>query len=674
MKKIITAVTAALLLMSASAAAQSTGHPSLGAQVFIEPGQSPEQIDSWFATLEKSGFEYARIRLFGCHLCKDGLWDFSLYDTAFEAAARHGIKLFATLFPDTDELNDVGGFKFPSTEKQLEEVLDYVDRCVEHFAAAPAMYAWVLQNEPGLEATAAPQTELSIKMRAVYDASHPAPVRTAYLLPDFSDQQFLRWYTCWYLNLIAEKICSRDTVHYRHINPHHVLETLPEYDFKALRTFVTSMGSSMHLSWHFEYFERNEFPMAISFMSDIMRSSALGNPFWITEMQGGNVTASGRDVLCPTRDEISQWLLSGIGSGAEGVLFWTLNQRAAVREAGEWGMITYQGAPSDRLEAASDIARFAASEPAMASAVPTQSGITILYNTESLWIQKLNAAYIPDTKNEGRQAGAVMRSAAAAYEAIASWGVIPQVCDMEYFDWTSDGAGRAIVLPNIICLPSRYHDRLEHFVSTGGKLIVTGLTGYYDENWKCAYMDSNYLYADIFGGTISEFKATSDYFPIATGVSGPLTAHWWRGLIIPENGATALASMPDGVTAVRSKHGLGECYWLPASVDMGCWHRDELALAQFYGTLLKDLIDATPVHFAKPQHDVLLRTMDSDQGLVLIALNKTPGKAVLPLVFSGDMSLKNASTVYSAGNATKAVRGRSLVLMPEQAIVLKLVK
>lgn len=60
-------------------------------------------------------------------------------------------------------------------------------------------------------------------------------------------------------------------------------------------------------------------------------------------MQGGNVTASGREVLCPTAREITQWLWTGIAAGAEGVIFWTLNQRASALEAGEWGMLDFQG-------------------------------------------------------------------------------------------------------------------------------------------------------------------------------------------------------------------------------------------------------------------------------------------------------------------------------------------
>ena len=35
--------------------------PEFGAQVWIEPGQTPEEIDGWFATLERSRMPVARL-------------------------------------------------------------------------------------------------------------------------------------------------------------------------------------------------------------------------------------------------------------------------------------------------------------------------------------------------------------------------------------------------------------------------------------------------------------------------------------------------------------------------------------------------------------------------------------------------------------------------------------
>ena len=58
--------------------------PLFGAQVFIEPGQTSEDIDTWFRMLKENGMKTTRIRMFESYMRKsDGTWDFSLFDMAF---------------------------------------------------------------------------------------------------------------------------------------------------------------------------------------------------------------------------------------------------------------------------------------------------------------------------------------------------------------------------------------------------------------------------------------------------------------------------------------------------------------------------------------------------------------------------------------------------------------
>lgn len=654
-----------LLASAATARAQKTEVPAIGAQVFIEPGQTPEQIDSWFSCLESHNMSFARIRLFGSHILKeDGSWDFSLYDLAFDAAERHGIKLFVTLFPPTDELSDVGGFKFPRDEKHLEQVGDYIDNVVSHFKDRKAMFAWVLQNEPGTGSLSAPKTALAAKLKKEWLEGREKTVRDGYLKADWSEQDFLVYYTVWYLNWISERIMLQDTVHYRHINPHQILDLLPEYDFAALEKILTSLGASMHLSWHFSFFERDEYPLGISLMADLIRGNALGNPFWITELQGGNVTASGYTVLCPTAEEISQWLWTGVGAGAQGIIFWTLNQRAAVSEAGEWGLLDFQNGDSDRLVAASKVAGTLRDNASlMSGAAPVKSGINILYNNESLRIQKHNASVLKDEVNEGRGKGAVMKSVAAAYKAISSWGVVPEVGDMKFFDW-SDAQGRTVVLPDIIGIPSSCYPEIRDFVRNGGRVIATGLTGFYDENMKCAFM-GHFPLADVFGAELREVKAVDSYFslPPCDGVS--LDAHLWHSVLSPLPGAEVISGKDGEAYAVRNRYGKGEVLWFPAMIDLGCRHRNERALAEFYGKELKESLENAPLRFKSSMDGVHVRTMKSGDRLVVVMMNKSEKKVkVRPETDYG-----YESTIYDNMDRVPCKADGTLVLMPQECAV-----
>lgn len=521
-----------LLAGTAGVRAQQCDVPQIGAQVFVEPGQTPEDIDGFFRLLRDNGMKVARIRMFGAHMYRGGEWDFSLYDEAFRAADKYGVRLFATLFPVTDELNDVGGFKFPRSKAHLREIDDYITAVVSHFRQYESLWTWVLQNEPGSGGTRVAMTDLA---REVYDrwlADFPPEERgEGYLKADFTQEKFLTYYTTWYLNHIAQLVERLDPQRGRHINPHQILGTLPDYDFPAYSKFLTSVGASLHLSWHFGMFSQREYPLGVSLMSDIIRHNALGNPFWITELQGGNVTASGNVPYCPTAAHTAQYLWTAIASGAEGVIFWSLNQRAAVMEAGEWGLLDFLRRPSDRmLEAAKVASVLQRHGEEFRGLKPAPAPVTLLYNIASLRIQRRNAE-TPASGEEGRQASACMKSLAAAYEAISAWGVTPEVADMATFDW-DDAAGCTAVIPHMVALPSEFRPRIESFVRNGGKLIVTGLSGFYDENMRCLFMNGFPL-KSCFGAEVSEFKVAGEYFTLGeelacASVAGDLGACFGR--------------------------------------------------------------------------------------------------------------------------------------------------
>lgn len=640
-----------LLAGTAGVRAQQCDVPQIGAQVFVEPGQTPEDIDGFFRLLRDNGMKVARIRMFGAHMYRGGEWDFSLYDEAFRAADKYGVRLFATLFPVTDELNDVGGFKFPRSKAHLREIDDYITAVVSHFRQYESLWTWVLQNEPGSGGTRVAMTDLA---REVYDrwlADFPPEERgEGYLKADFTQEKFLTYYTTWYLNHIAQLVERLDPQRGRHINPHQILGTLPDYDFPAYSKFLTSVGASLHLSWHFGMFSQREYPLGVSLMSDIIRHNALGNPFWITELQGGNVTASGNVPYCPTAAHTAQYLWTAIASGAEGVIFWSLNQRAAVMEAGEWGLLDFLRRPSDRmLEAAKVASVLQRHGEELRGLKPAPAPVTLLYNIASLRIQRRNAETLASGE-EGRQASACMKSLAAAYEAVSAWGVTPQVADMATFDW-DDAAGCTAVIPHMVALPSEFRPRIESFVRNGGKLIVTGLSGFYDENMRCLFMNGFPL-KSCFGAEVSEFKVAGEYFTLGE----ELPAHLWRGILVPASGETMMTDGGD-VAAVRNRYGRGEVVWVPSPIELGGYHRDMAPLTAFYGRECRDAIDAAPASFSTPDPDVLMRTMCKEGVLMTVIVNKRPESAAIrlrtgrygvPRVIYGEASVKGAQVTVGA--------------------------
>lgn len=129
--------------------AQKDRLPFIGAEVFIEPGQKPEEIDTWFKTMKENHFSVCRIRMFESYMKKaDGTWDFSLFDKAYQAADKYGIKVFANPFYYTAK-TDIGGFKYPRDEAHLQSMALFLKKMVLHFSKFSSLEGYVLINEPG---------------------------------------------------------------------------------------------------------------------------------------------------------------------------------------------------------------------------------------------------------------------------------------------------------------------------------------------------------------------------------------------------------------------------------------------------------------------------------------------------------------------------------------------
>ena len=608
------------MLLTWSASAQRTDYPQFGAQVFIEPGQAEEQIDGFFRTLKENNMTVARIRLFGSHIMKDPANpDFTLYDMAFDAADRYGIQVFATLFPVTDELNDVGGFKFPSSEEHLSQVDNYVKTVVEHFSTKPALSTWVLQNEPGQGKLVVPKTPLSMKVRKEWEDKVGRYERPAgFLEADFDDAYFSRYYMVWYLTHLAEQVKKYDrNGHYTHINPHALMDTIADYDFEALEQILTSMGVSMHFSWHFGYFEPEDYSDGVLMMCDIIRKGAGHNPFWVTEMQGGGVTASGKEPMSPTNAQTKQWLWNSISAGAEGVIFWTLNPRMSVKEAGEWAMIDYLGNPSERLVAASEVAASVRDHASLFSkAKPFCSPVAILYNNESFLVQA-NASPAESDQYVGRTKGAVIRAAIGAFEALESQGIKADLSCMDSFDWDIL-RHPVIIMPHLLCIPERFYDNIRSYVEAGGTVMCTGLSGYFNERMQCSFIGGHPL-ADVMGADLLEFKVIENLFPYSLDAAKKtVMSHLWKGSLALRS-ARAIASDSDVVTACENSFGKGRFLWIPTPLELG---GDMKNLGELYKNLLQSELKQYP-WVLEPYSNTALtfNMMDCEDSLLCVITN-----------------------------------------------------
>ncbi len=108
-------ILALLLVAPAFSVAQSLDRDDalfVGAQVFIEPGQTDAQVDGWFRTLRENGMGVCRIRMFESYMDdgRDGCFSMSRVRAVFRilrSSARPGRAGWKTILCRTSPLTDI---------------------------------------------------------------------------------------------------------------------------------------------------------------------------------------------------------------------------------------------------------------------------------------------------------------------------------------------------------------------------------------------------------------------------------------------------------------------------------------------------------------------------------------------------------------------------------------
>jgi len=642
--------------------------PVIGAELFIEPGQTSGEIETWLQRMKESGLTITRIRMFETYMHKaDGSWDYSLFDQAFRAAEKYDIKIYANLFPATS-FSDLGGFKYPRDEEQLRSISEYIKNIVTHFRKFPALYGWVPINEPGI--TRMPEGKFTRNKFQEWKKGQPSPdyASKGYEHFDFAENRFLLDYNTWFLKWLTEEIRKYDRERPVHVNTHAIFSNTAFYDFPEWREFLTSLGGSAHASWHFGYFKRSRYSVAMSANSEIIRSGTGSIPWLMTELQGGNNTYSGSCPMCPTKEEISQWLWTIIATESKGAIFWCLNPRSSGIEAGEWALLDFQNQPSDRMKAAAEVAGIINSNASLfANAVIQESGISILYSRESMWVERKLQTGEPGPY-EGRNPGGVMKSGLSYFEALGEMGIQCDLKEFGEYDFSkADYTGKTIILSHQISIPSRYWLPLSDFVNRGGKLIVDGLTGYYDENAVCV-MRTGFPLEKLFGGNIKEFKLIGDIYPARLDYPAiELPSHLWRGTISTTT-ATPIGSYNNEPTAVRNFYGKGEVLWMPGLIGLGARIREnyEPLTELLSGEILQSL---TNVEFRFRQHQsgMLMKTLQSGSDFLTVIINKSPVDRVVPLTVKN----RGLNPVVLFANKGGVINNQAVSISPEETMVIR---
>lgn len=642
--KLVGILLAGAMGMLGAGRACAADKPLLGAQMWIEPGHTPLQIDNWFRVLAESHMPVARLFLMWPYLePAPDQWDFTLYDAAFRSAEKYHVRIVATLTPNglPSFLGGDGGqgAGVLRTPKEQQLAATYIAKVVEHYRSSTALDTWLLVNEPGQGPVANPAAVAAFRLWLA--KQYPSPARmnaawgTAYenfdaamppaSRPIFNRDQELDWRAFWesyqteQLRWLADQVRKSDGSHPLHLNPHALLGNLADVsdDLPSWRGFLDTLGCSIHPAWHFGLLKRDQYAMGVSYLNDLVRGSIEPKPYWVTELQGGNNIYSGRKPMEPTPQDIAQWTWTSVGAGADRVIFWLLNSREEGLEAGEWSLLDFQGHPSGRLKTATAIARtMSEHQKFFSEAQPYHSPMTILLSLDTMNFEEVFDA--DDDPARGRNAHVL--SALGFYEALSRLGAPPDVKHFTDYDWEKKTTRpRIAIVPDARVLTAAQIHSLRSFVEHGNILLVEGLTGFYGPH-ATAWPLLGFPLAEITGGQLKEvhLRAGTPLVSLNQPPGTVLPSRLWISGIDPSSASAIGQQDGDVVATERELAGGGKVIWIPSPVGLGAWLTDPLPLARYLQAAFKD---ALPVPFAltRPQENCLLRVME-DHGTYLTVL------------------------------------------------------
>lgn len=599
--------------------------PLLGAEIITDVTATPERIDHWFELLSRYQMPLARVFIPRTESQLEKM------DLFFDAAEKYGVVISATL----------GGL--PS-----EENANWIRRVVKRYMTRPALDSWILMNEPGVvphpDEFATPRFRAWLKEKyKTIDVLNLA-WRTCHesfdiITPD-DDQlagsgfspatPFVDWNTFWrehlgwHLNWIADVVHELDRVHPVHTNPHALAGNLApvSLDLPSWRPFLDSLGCSMHPSWHFPLLGRDQYTFGVSYVCDMVRGAIEPKPFWITELQGGNTTYSGGRPLYPFPADLAQWLWTGIGAGIERAIFWLLNNRSASGESGEWSLLDFQQQPTERLDAAHDVARTINRHGELFDiAQPAKYPITIGLSLETMTLQQRYQQVMPtQVKESGQSNFSAARSRDAhtyavygAYRALQELGYCPQIKHMHDLPTEVEAgpdAGRGLlVLPNITALSASQAESVTRLVHAGHTALITGLTGVWDPNGRFMPLLEGFPLEQLIGATLRDIRTLDEDCQVQLQHPAlTLPSELWVGEI-RNHTANVIGSQNGWITAVHATAGKGQVFWIPSLVDVAGWLGDGQALSKLMDYVMGRSKVLVPFRFAHRQPGCLLRVM-----------------------------------------------------------------
>ena len=483
-----------------------TGQLRIGSEFFLNSTDTKESVDKQFALMHDTGLTLVRVFVFWNDVERvPGVWDFSHYDWIYDAAAKNGIQIAATLCAE-DPPEWAGKTRVYHSNVNLNDPANrvaaaiYLKKVVGRYKNHPAQGVWLLMNEPSkYDTEPATLHAYGNWLQAKYGTvDHLNREHWSRQLKNFSDvtitQDLLNNYGMDYNavidwrnfnvdNLIAQlqwvkqQVLAIDPNHPVHFNITSPIGDAHGQDAWKEKNVQDIVGVSMHWTMTSTTPE-SDFGELFAYRLDLVAGASIARPrkqLWVTELQSGPVAYSSWDfAFTETPGDLTRWMWDSYGAGSRAVIFWLWDPAVSGKEAGEWGLVSIDGTPSIRLPAVKAVADTLKRNPWLNEAHPQPAKAAILYNREAEVLLSLDGRLQHRT-------GEAQEPLQGCYLALHRAHVPTDFVDLDQLKRGELQKYDVLYIPYSYALDDQALAALKMYVSSGGTLWADGSTA--RERW-----------------------------------------------------------------------------------------------------------------------------------------------------------------------------------------------
>lgn len=625
--------------------AELTGQLRVGAEYFLNRTDTKTSVEKQFQLMHATGLTVARIFVIWDDVERvPGVWDFSHYDWIYDAAAKNGIQIAATLCPE-DPPGWAGKTTFYHNRVNLNDAANrataaiYLKKVVGRYKNHPAQGVWLLMNEPAKYDTE-PATFHAFGdwLQAKYGTVGNLNRVWFRPLQHFSDvtitQEQLENYWTDYtavidwrafnvdnlidqLNWVKQQVLTIDANHPTHFNVTNPTGDAAGQDVWKEKKVPDVLGVSMHAAWTFPPSSpESDYGELYAYRLDLIADASGARPrkpFWVTELQSGPTIFTGRIPLYTTPGDLTRWMWDSYGAGSRAVIFWLWNPRVSGTEAGEWSLVNLDGTPSNRVPAVKAVAETLKANAWLNAAHPQPAKVAILYNREAQVLISL------DGRSQHRE-GEVEESLRGCYLALHRAHVPTDFVDLDQLKSGELHKYDVLYIPYSYALDDAALEALKSYVSHGGTLWADGLTGWKDATGKIRTTIPGGL-TDLFGVEASDLYPVQPDHPYSVTAENEQGGELWK-LPLELKGAEVVLRTPDGKPfEVKHAFGKGNVFYFESAVTLAYAMRSNPTVQQWIVGPSVAVESGEEVLLQQGSRETMFRGMEWPEGVAAVLSN-----------------------------------------------------